>query len=77
MFLMNISALPQLIKIIKTKKVKDLTIKRELLLLFGCLLYLSYGIHKVDPVIITSNIWGCSMFVSLIYLICKYKTKNI
>lgn len=73
MFLMNISAIPQLIKIIKTHKVRDLTIKRELFLLAGCSMYLTYGIYRRDPVIITSNLWGISMFISLIYLITKYK----
>lgn len=76
MFLMNISALPQLIKIIKTKKVKDLTIKRELLLLFGCTLYLIYGLWRRDPVVITSNLWGCSMFISLTVLISRYAKRN-
>lgn len=73
MCLMNLSALPQLFKIIKTHKVRDLTIKREILLLIGCSMYLAYGIYRKDPVIITSNLWGASMFISLIYLITKYK----
>ena len=72
MSLMNASAIPQIRKIAKTKKVGDLTIKRELLLLCGCTLYLIYGIYRKDPVIITSNIWAMSMFLSLIYLIKKY-----
>lgn len=73
MLTMNISAIPQLLKIIKTHKVRDLNIKRELLLLIGCSMYLAYGIYRKDPVIITSNLWGASMFISLIYLITKYK----
>jgi len=76
MLAMNFSALPQLFKIIKTKKVGDMTIFRELLLLIGCLLYLTYGIYRKDPVIITSNIWACSMFITLIYLIKKYAHKR-
>ena len=77
MFAMNFSAIPQLIKMIKTKSVGDMTITREILLLVGCLLYLSYGIYRKDPVIITSNLWACSMFCTIIYLICKYKKNNI
>lgn len=73
MFLMNASALPQLFKIIKTHKVRDLTLKRELMLLMGCTLYLIYGIHRKDPVIITSNIWAMATFLTLIYLIRKHK----
>ena len=73
MALMNVSAIPQIRKVSKTHKVKDLTIKRELLLLSGCTLYLIYGILRKDPVIIVSNLWAMSMFFSLIYLILKYK----
>ena len=73
MFLMNSSAIPQLRKMIKTKSVGDMTIHREIMLLIGCSLYLSYGIYRKDPVIIVSNIWAMSMFIGLIYLIKKYK----
>ena len=72
MFAMNFSAIPQLIKMIKTKSVGDMTITREILLLVGCLLYLSYGIYRKDPVIITSNLWACSMFCTIIFLIKRY-----
>lgn len=72
MILMNLSAIPQLLKLIRTHKSCDLTIKRELLLLCGSSLYLVYGIWRKDPVIIVSNIWATTMFLSLIYLISKY-----
>ena len=72
-FLMNISAIPQLIKIIRTHNVRDLTIGRELLLLIGCLFYLVYGIWRGDIVIIASNTFATIMFSSLILLIRKYK----
>lgn len=70
---MNASALPQVYKIWKTHNVKSLTIWRELLLLIGCSCYLIYGIWRKDPVIIVSNIWATTMFLTLIYLILKYK----
>jgi len=71
--LMNASALPQIYKIWKTRKVKDLTLYREVLLLIGCSCYLAYGIWRKDPVIIASNIWAIGMFLTLIFLIIKNK----
>lgn len=70
---MNISALPQLIKMIKTKDVKSLNIKREYLLLIGVLFYLSYGIHYNLKVVMFSNIWACGIFLSYIFVYHKYK----
>lgn len=71
--LMNASALPQIYKIWKKHKVKDLTLGREILLLTGCSFYLIYGIWRKDPVIIISNIWATSMFLTLILLIIKHR----
>ena len=72
MILMNGSAIPQLIKIIQTHSVHDLTLFRELFLLVGCASYLIYGFHRKDKVIIVSNLWACSMFLTLIALIIIY-----
>lgn len=71
---MNGSAIPQIIKIVKTHKVKDLHIWRDIMLLMGCSLYLIYAIHKRDIVVITSNVWGVSMFLILIGLQIKHRT---
>ena len=69
---MNGSAIPQIIKIIKTKKVRDLHAGRDLMLLTGCTIYLIYAIHRVDPVVIASNVWGILSFITIIYLEIKY-----
>jgi len=71
--LMNGSAIPQLVKTIKTKKSRDLTLGREIMLLCGCLLYLAYGIFRKDPIIIISNTWAGTMFILLIYYIKKHR----
>ena len=70
--LMNFSAIPQLVKVWRTKQVKDLNIWREVMLLVGCSLYLIYGIYRRDVVIMVSNAWASLMFISMIYLIKKY-----
>jgi len=72
--IMNGSAIPQIIKVIKTRKVKDLHIGRDIMLLAGCSLYLIYAIHRQDPVVIVSNCWGITMFVILIVLQIKHRT---
>lgn len=74
--LMNGSAIPQIIKMIKTKSVNDLTLWREVSLLIGCLSYLIYAIHRADPVVITSNIWGTISFMVIIYLIIKHAKRR-
>lgn len=72
--IMNGSAIPQIIKVIKTHKVKDLHIGRDIMLLTGCSLYLIYAIHRQDPVVIASNCWGITMFCILIGLQIKHRT---
>lgn len=74
--IMNGSAIPQIIKIIKTKKVRDLHAGRDLMLLTGCIIYLYYAITRQDPVVITSNAWGITMFIILISLEIKYGYKR-
>lgn len=73
MITMNASAIPQVYKVWKTKSVQDLNIWREIMLLIGCSLYEIYGLWRKDPVVITSNLWAMTMFITLIILIKKYK----
>jgi len=71
--IMNGSAIPQIIKVVKTRKVQDLHIGRDIMLLAGCSLYLIYAIHRQDPVVIASNCWGISMFIILIFLQLRHR----
>ena len=71
--IMNGSAIPQILKIANTHKVGHLHMGRDLMLLTGCILYLIYAIHRNDPVVIVSNLWGISMFLILIWQQCKYR----
>ena len=76
--LMNISAFPQIFKIIKTKQVRDLSIKREFLLLVGCLIYLILGgIYLKVWYVILSNSIATFIFISYIYLYYKYRNKKV
>ena len=73
---MNGSALPQIWKTYKTKSVESLNIWREIMLLIGCGFYLIYGIYQRDIVIMISNTWAVSMFITLIIMQLKYKEKK-
>jgi MtN3 and saliva related transmembrane protein len=65
---------PQLIKIIKTKKVDDLSLNMFLILIIAESIWLYYGLHINDLPLILTN--GLSMVVvaTNIGLIFKYRT---
>jgi MtN3 and saliva related transmembrane protein len=69
----TISVIPQLIKVWKTKKVKEISLKMFGILTFGIAIWIVYGILKNDlPIIITNCI---SLFLNLImvYFIIYYE----
>lgn len=74
--LMNISALPQIFKTVKTKRVDDMTVWRELLLFSGTGLYLYYGLAINNIVIIISNVVAVIVFSTLILLHVFYGGLN-
>jgi MtN3 and saliva related transmembrane protein len=51
----TLSLLPQLIKMIRTKKAGDVSYLMLLVLFIGGILWIVYGILRDDPVIIVSN----------------------
>ena len=67
----TISFLPQVIKTIKTKKTKDISISMYIVLATGILLWMIYGILIKDlPVILANSI---SFVLAIIVLILKIK----
>ena len=65
----TVSFLPQAIKVIKTKRTKDLSLAMYLIFTIGVLLWLVYGIVLSDiPLIIANTI---TMIFSLIILVMK------
>jgi MtN3 and saliva related transmembrane protein len=71
------SFIPQIIKIIKTKSAKDVSLVTLLGLSLGVFLWIAYGIHLKDAIIITAN---SVTLTTLIILLCLYfnygRTKN-
>lgn len=61
--------IPQILKVLKTKSVKDVSFVTLLQLSLGVSLWIVYGIHLKDPIIVTANSVTLS---SLIILLCLY-----
>lgn len=68
----SVSLLPQLIKIIKEKKVDDISIPMLLMLMTGVSLWMWYGIMKDDLPIIYTNAFSLSLDLSILVLRFKY-----
>ena len=63
--------LPQVIKTIKTKEIKDVSLLMLIFYFFNCLLWLIYGILSIDWPLIICNTF--TVTVSTIQLILKFK----
>jgi len=68
-----ISALPQLIKIIKEKKVEDISLWTLIVLITGLSLWTLYGFLKDDIPILATNLFSLLINVMLVFLRLKYK----
>lgn len=67
------SLLPQLIKIIKEKKVEDLSTVMFVALILGVALWIVYGIIKEDFPIIITNCFSFLLNIAILILRFKYK----
>jgi MtN3 and saliva related transmembrane protein len=69
----TISTIPQIVKVWKTKKVKDISLKTFSILTFGIIVWIIYGILKEDlPIIITNSVSLCLNLI-MIYFIITYE----
>jgi MtN3 and saliva related transmembrane protein len=70
--LTSISSLPQLIKIIKEKEAKDVSLKMLLILLSGVALSTVYGILKKDVPVIATNCLSFLLTTVVVIFRIKY-----
>ena len=63
--------IPQIIRGIRTKRLDDVSPVMYTLLIFGLALWLSYGIHLEDLIIIVAN--AIAIAFSVFILILRYK----
>lgn len=68
------SMLPQLIKIIKTKKVEDVSISMLIVLLSGVGTWVYYGILKEDWPIIATNALSCLICMITLFYKIRYRS---
>jgi MtN3 and saliva related transmembrane protein len=64
--------IPQIIKGFRTKRLDDVSPLMCILLIFGLSLWLSYGIHIEDMIIIVANAFGVLFSIIIITLRFKY-----
>ncbi|MFC7347064.1 SemiSWEET transporter [Chryseobacterium zhengzhouense] len=72
--LTSIASMPQLIKVIKTKNVEDLSWLMLMILVSGLSLWVWYGIEQQELPIILSN--SFAVVVNLSLLICYFVFRN-
>ena len=77
-FLTMFGFLPQVIKIYRTKSVNDISLLAILQFMLGVFLWLVYGIHLKNVVIILANSVTLVILLVALVLFLKYtsKTKN-
>jgi MtN3 and saliva related transmembrane protein len=74
-FLTMFGFLPQVIKIYRTKSVRDLSLPTILQFTVGILLWLAYGIHLKNFVIILANSVTFLILIVALVLFLKYSSK--
>jgi MtN3 and saliva related transmembrane protein len=65
--------LPQVIKICRTKSVNDISLLAILQFILGIFLWLVYGIHLKNPVIILANSVTLTILIVALFLFFKYR----
>lgn len=75
-FLTMFGFLPQLIKIYRTKSVKDISLLAILQFTLGIFLWLVYGIHLKNFVIILANSVTFLILLAALILFLKYSKKS-
>ena len=72
-FLTTGAFLPQIIKTVKTKDTKNLSLSMYVVYVVGVLLWLYYGYKINDPVILITNSFSLMFGLLILIMIIKYK----
>ncbi len=68
--------IPQIIRAMRTKRLDDVSPVMYMLLIVGLSLWLSYGIHLKDMIIITANAVGLCFSIFILILRFKYSRQR-
>ena len=71
--LTSLSFIPQIARALRTKSVKDVSLITLNQFALGVALWIVYGVHRSDPIIICANVISLITLVILIYLYFKYR----
>jgi MtN3 and saliva related transmembrane protein len=69
------SLVPQLVKLIRSKKANDISYGMMLVLFAGLGLWIAYGVLKNDMIIIISNSFSFFINLLLMYFSIRYKSR--
>ena len=72
----TVGFIPQIIRGIKTKELRDVSPIMLTLLLVGCSLWLTYGIHLKNPIIALANGFTLSFVITIFLLRALYKKRT-
>ena len=68
--------IPQIIRAVRTKRLDDVSPVMYMFLIFGLSLWLLYGIHLEDMIIILANAVGLSFSIFILILRFKYSRRR-
>lgn len=68
------STMPQVVKILKTKKVEEISLAMFLLILCAQVVWFFYGLHIKDLPVILTNGFSALVVATNVGLILKYRT---
>ena len=68
-----VSLLPQLVKLIKTRRAEDISIFYLVILFIGVTLWIAYGFFRKDIPIIATNIFTFALNLAILVLGIRYK----
>jgi len=71
--LVNAATLPQILKTAMTKQVRDISLPFWMILFMGAFLWVIYGISTHGVALILSSVVTCSLCLTMIVLILRYR----
>lgn len=75
-FLTMFGFIPQIIKMLKTKFVRDISFVMLMQTSIGASLWILYGIHISDPIVIVANVVSLTTLIIAILLYINYRSNT-
>lgn len=65
--------IPQIMKGVRTKRLDDVSPGMYILIMSGMCLWITYGVHLRDAIIIAANVAALLFSSTVLFLRCKYR----